>query len=114
MSLYPIATIATISKENDNAFHIPLSNKIIANIPSEAVRPYKISTACFWLYPLFINLWCKCPLSALNTAFMDFPLISLLIMANMVSNIGSPRTIIGAINTNAVYVFATPKYWYNG
>jgi len=41
---------------------------------------------------------------------MDFPLISLLIMANMVSNIGSPRTIIGAINTNAVYVFATPKY----
>ena len=30
-------------------------------------------------------------------------------MANIVSNIGNPKTINGAINTITVYVFATPK-----
>ena len=33
------------------------------------------------MYPLFISLWCKCPLSALNTAFIDLPFIILLIIA---------------------------------
>ena len=36
------------------------------------------------------------------------PLITLLTIANNVSKIGSPNTIKGAINTIAVYVFATP------
>ena len=101
-SLYPIAIIAITKSANENAFQIPLSNSIIANIPSVAVSPYKIRTACFCVYPLFISLWCKCPLSALNTAFIDLPFIILLIIAKIVSNIGSPNTIIGAISTNAV------------
>ena len=109
ISLYPIAIIAITKSANDNAFQIPLSNSIIANIPSVAVSPYKIRTACFCVYPLFISLWCKCPLSALNTAFIDLPFIILLIIAKIVSNIGSPNTIIGAISTNAVYVLATPS-----
>ena len=41
---------------------------------------------------------------------MDLPFIILLIIANIVSNIGKPSIIIGEIITNAVYVFATPKY----
>ena len=48
-------------------------------------------------------------MSGLNTAFKDFPLIILLKIANIVSNIGKPSTINGATNTNTVYVLATPK-----
>lgn len=40
---------------------------------------------------------------------MDFPFIILLKIANIVSKIGIPSIIIGAINTNAVYVLATPN-----
>lgn len=36
-------------------------------------------------------------------------MIILLKIANIVSNIGNPSTISGAINTKTVYVFATPK-----
>lgn len=103
----PKATI-TISK-NDNAFHIPLSINITANIPNVALIPYNINTACFWLNPLATILWCKCPLSALNIAFIDFPFINLLIIAHSVSNIGSPKTINGKTITAIVYVFATPN-----
>ena len=103
----PNATI-TISK-NDNAFHIPLSNKITANIPNVALIPYNIKTACFWLKPLATILWCKWPLSALNIAFIDFPFIILLIIAHIVSNIGKPSTINGKTITATVYVFATPN-----
>lgn len=78
-------------------------------MPSVALSPYNIKTACFCVYPFAINLWCKCPLSGLNTAFNDLPLIILLKIANIVSNIGNPSTISGAINTKTVYVFATPK-----
>ena len=108
-SLYPNATIATTSIAKDKAFHIPLSNNIIAVIPSVAVIPYNIKTDCLCVYPLAINLWCRCPLSALNTPFIDFVFTILLIIAHNVSNIGSAKTIIGAIKTIAVYVFATPK-----
>lgn len=102
-------TIATTNNAKDNAFHIPLSSNIIANIPSVALNPYNIKTACFCVYPFAISLWCKCPLSGLNTAFKDLPLIILLKIANIVSNMGKPSTISGAINTNTVYVLATPK-----
>lgn len=108
-SLYPIVTIAIIKSANESAFHIPLSNNITANIPSVAVIPYIIKTACFWVYPFATSLWCKCPLSGLNTAFNDFPFIILLIIVNKVSNIGIAKIIIGAINTRAVYVLATPR-----
>ena len=109
MSLYPIATIAITSNANDKAFHMPLSSNIIAIIPSVAVTPYKIKTACLCVYPFAISLWCKCPLSALNTPFIDFVFTILLTIAHKVSNIGSASTIIGAIITIAVYVFATPN-----
>lgn len=45
----------------------------------------------------------------MNTAFNDFPFINLLNIAKIVSKIGIPSIIIGAIKTNAVYVFATPS-----
>lgn len=109
MSLYPIATIATINIANDSAFHRLLFSNMIANMPNVALKPYNIKTACFWVYPFAISLWCKWPLSGLNTAFKDFPLIILLKIANIVSNIGKPSTINGATNTNTVYVLATPK-----
>ena len=48
-------------------------------------------------------------MSALNTAFIDFPFINLLIIAHIVSNIGSPKTINGKTITAAVYVFAEPN-----
>ena len=48
-------------------------------------------------------------MSALNTAFKDFPLISLLIIAHIVSKIGNPNTIKGNTITAAVYVLAAPK-----
>ena len=48
-------------------------------------------------------------MSALNTAFIDFPFMNLLIIAHNVSNIGNPNTIIGNTITTAVYVFATPS-----
>ena len=41
-------------------------------------------------------------------AFKECPLISLLIIAKSVSNIGRARTMIGATITIAVYVFAIP------
>ena len=100
--LYP-ATIATITiSKNESAFQIPLSHIIIANIPNIALIPYNNITACFWLYPFASNLWCKCPLSALNTAFIDLPFIILLTIAINVSNIGSPNTINGNTITAAV------------
>ena len=40
---------------------------------------------------------------------MDFPFIILLIIANITSNIGNPKTITGNTITAAVYVLATPK-----
>ena len=48
-------------------------------------------------------------MSASNTAFIDFPFISLLTIADKVSNIGSPNTIIGNTITKAVAVFAIPN-----
>ena len=48
-------------------------------------------------------------MSALNIAFIDFPFINLLIIAQIVSNIGSPKTINGNTITAIVYVFATPN-----
>ena len=42
--------------KNDTAFHIPLSNKTIANTPNLALNPYNINTASFCVYPLAINL----------------------------------------------------------
>ena len=44
-----------------------------------------------------------------NYTLKDFPFISLLNIANTVSNIGIASIIIGAIKTNAVYVLATPS-----
>ena len=41
-------------------------------------------------------MWCKWPLSALNTALSDFSLIILLIIAKEVSNIGNASTNKGA------------------
>ena len=55
------------------------------------------------------NLWCKCPLSALKIAFIDFPFITLLIIAHIVSNMGNPKTINGNTITAIVYVLATPS-----
>ena len=54
--LYPIAIVAITINKNDNAFQIPLSNNITANIPHAALIPYNMSTACFWLKPLATNL----------------------------------------------------------
>ena len=48
-------------------------------------------------------------MSALNTPFIDLVFAILLTIAHKVSKIGSAKTIIGAIITIAVYVFATPK-----
>ena len=45
----------------------------------------------------------------MNIAFIDFPLINLLIIAQNVSNNGKPKTISGNTITAAVYVFATPN-----
>ena len=45
----------------------------------------------------------------MNIAFIDFPFINLLIIAHIVSNIGSPNAINGNTITAAVYVFATPN-----
>ena len=45
----------------------------------------------------------------MNTAFIDFPFINLLIIAQTVSNIGSPKTISGKTITAAVYVLADPN-----
>ena len=39
--------LSTSINKNEIAFQIPLSSKIIANIPSIAVIPYIIKTACF-------------------------------------------------------------------
>jgi len=100
--------MAITNNANDIAFQNPLSNNIIANSPKVALIPYKIITACFCENPLSISLWCKCPLSALKTALIDFPFIILLIIANEVSNIGSASTNSGATIIRAVYVFATP------
>ena len=86
-----------------------LSNSITANIPHATLIPYSVRTASFCVKPFAINLWCRCPLSACKTAFKDFPFISLLIIADIVSNIGRPNTIIGSTTTNAVAVFAIPS-----
>ena len=48
-------------------------------------------------------------MSALNTAFIDFPFINLLIIAHIVSNIGNPKAISGNTITAAVYVLADPN-----
>ena len=48
-------------------------------------------------------------MSALNTALIDFPFISLLIIAHTVSKIGNPKTIKGKTITAAVYVLAEPN-----
>ena len=45
--LYPNPRATIIINKNDNAFHIPLSNNITANIPKVALIPYRINTACF-------------------------------------------------------------------
>lgn len=44
-----------------------------------------------------------------NIAFIDLFFITLLIIANKVSAIGSPNTIIGITITANVYVLATPN-----
>lgn len=88
---------------------MPLSNKIIVNKPKQALIPYIKNTACFWEYPIFISLWCKCSLSAFKIPFIDLLLITLLIIAKKVSSIGIKNTMSGAIITMAVYVFATPN-----
>ena len=43
MSLYPIATIATINIANDSAFHRLLFSNMIANMPNVALKPYNIN-----------------------------------------------------------------------
>ena len=48
-------------------------------------------------------------MSAFIIAFKDFPFITLLNIATIVSNTGSPSIINGATITIKVYVFATPK-----
>ena len=45
----------------------------------------------------------------MNIAFIDFPFINLLIIAQNVSNNGNPNTISGNTITATVYVFATPN-----
>ena len=47
-------------------------------------------------------------MSALKIPLIDFALKDLLIIAKVVSKIGIPKTMIGAIKTIAVYVFAVP------
>ena len=49
---YPPNTI----NKNDNAFKIPLSNRITANIPNAVLIPYNIRTACFCENPFATNL----------------------------------------------------------
>ena len=88
-------------------FHYQI--KLLQTFRKHALIPYKIYTACFTENPLLTILWCRCPLSAINIALNDFSLNNLLIITHIVSNIGSPRTIIGSIITAAVYVFATPS-----
>ena len=50
-----VAIITKIINAKDNAFQMPLSNNIIANIQKVALNPYKIKTACFCVKP-FLNI----------------------------------------------------------
>lgn len=67
---------------------------------------YKKTTACLCEKPILSNLWWICAPSGFN---IGCPFKKRLIIANSVSNIGTPNAKIGAIIASNVYPFANPN-----